>query len=93
MDVDDDVFGSQRNATPLQPLQSPPPSQPLWPSTPTQFVTPQSSTPTQLAIPQPLTPTQLATPLQLAGCSFYSCKIRSFSDFVFENIHSFCFSP
>ena len=29
----------------------------------------------------------------LSGCSFYGCKIRSFSDFVFENIHSFYFSP
>ena len=31
--------------------------------------------------------------LVLSGCSFYDCKIRSFSDFVFENIHSFYFSP
>ena len=32
-----------------------------------------------------------ATPL--SGCSFYVYKIRSFSDFVFENFHSFYFSP
>ena len=31
--------------------------------------------------------------VNLSGCSFYGCKIRSFSDFVFENIHSFYFSP
>ena len=29
----------------------------------------------------------------LSGCSFYGRKIRSFSDLVFENIHSFYFSP
>ena len=33
------------------------------------------------------------TPQALSGCSFYGCKIRSFSDFVFENIHSFYFFP
>ena len=31
--------------------------------------------------------------IYMSGCSFYGCKIRSFSDFVFENIHSFYFSP
>ena len=29
----------------------------------------------------------------LSGCSFYGCKIQSFSDFVIENIHSFYFFP
>ena len=29
----------------------------------------------------------------LSGCSFYGCKIRSFSDFAFEILHSCCFSP
>ena len=28
----------------------------------------------------------------VSGCSFYGCKIQSFSDYVFENFHSFYFS-
>ena len=43
------------------------------------------------------TSSSLISPLSsssgVSGCSFYSCRIRSFSDFVFENIHSFYFSP